>query len=186
MAGYLSPREMAFRCNGTLVIVFLTGFIMSVPIGLYNSAPRSNFIWKKYISQPLNSTQSTGRVTVYYHLYATNNWQMVAADQMNKLIYSGLFDEADSIQCCVSGPSSDDANRFLGLFGSQINITLHDPADTSYERATLMFMRNVTLPSDRILYFHSKGVSDGKQERDMALKVYLWRSMMVCSLQLLQ
>ena len=111
-------------------------------------------------------------------MYVTNNWQTTAADQIAKMVFSGLYDEADLILCCVSAPdaeTADVASEFFKLYGPKVAVFLHEPGSPRYERDTLMLMRNMSSPSDNILYLHSKGVTVAEQ---YAFKVYLWRNMM--------
>lgn len=114
------------------------------------------------LAQAEAANTTAPRIVVYYHLYAVNNWQATAADQLNKLVYSGLFEEAAVVYGCVSSPHkniSEDALSFLAMFGAKIQTIYFTPNHTAMERATLGYMRNTTMPSDLIFYFHSKGVS---------------------------
>lgn len=37
---------------------------------------------------------SRGRIMIFYHVHAVNNWKWVVQDQLSKLIYSGLYNYA--------------------------------------------------------------------------------------------
>ena len=41
---------------------------------------------------------SRGRIMVFYHVHAVNNWKWVVQDQLSKLIYSGLYNYATEVR----------------------------------------------------------------------------------------
>ena len=50
-----------------------------------------------------------------------------------------------------------EASSFLTNFGSKFNITATGVRTSLFERLTLNCVKGLTLPTDRIFYFHSKG-----------------------------
>ena len=40
---------------------------------------------------------SRGRIMIFYHVHAVNNWKWVVQDQLSKLIYSGLYNYATEV-----------------------------------------------------------------------------------------
>ena len=44
------------------------------------------------------------RVVVFYHVYAASTWEDVVADQVTKLIFSGLYHEASAILVGIGAP----------------------------------------------------------------------------------
>ena len=48
-----------------------------------------------------------GRVMVFYHVHAINNWREILLDQCTKLIYSGLYEAATAVSAGISGPTQE-------------------------------------------------------------------------------
>ncbi len=49
--------------------------------------------------------EGEGRIMVFYHVHAMNNWRDILLDQCTKMIYSGLYEAATAVYSGVSGPS---------------------------------------------------------------------------------
>jgi hypothetical protein len=112
-------------------------------------------------------------VKVFYHVCATGPWEAVVRDQLAKVHWSGLYDAAEAVHCWVSGPEAAKACDVLREHGAKIVVEACAPGDTSYERLTLLGMRPLVRPGDRLLYLHSKGVT-----KDNRRSVLHWRQYM--------
>ena len=173
---------------GVVVVLSLCAALVSLSSGqrqraIIHDTTISNEIVGAVRQSVLTSLRSDrqSRIMVYYHLHAINNWRATAVDQIGKLVFSGLFAEADVVHLCLSTPDKaalEVAQEYLTMYGPKLAVVPHPPGGAAAERATLLFIRKTTLPSDRILYIHSKGVSDKNQKYDMAFNVWLWRNMM--------
>ena len=54
-----------------------------------------------------NSETGEGRIMVFYHVHAENNWKDILMDQCTKLAYSGLHEAATAVNVGVSGPKQE-------------------------------------------------------------------------------
>ncbi len=112
-------------------------------------------------------------IKVFYHVCATGDgWEAIVRDQLNKLLFSGLYHQAD-VFACVSGEHAHDAAAVLARFGGRVSVLDVQPADASFERLTLLRMHDIVQPEDAVLYMHSKGVT---KPRDAGVRD--WRALM--------
>lgn len=99
-------------------------------------------------------------VKVFYHICAINNALEVVKTHVMMIHFSGLYEEADAIYCCICGeePLIREIYDFLSTAGRKIVIHKVAPGDTSYERLTLLAMHDLISHDDYVLYIHSKNV----------------------------
>lgn len=96
---------------------------------------------------------------------------------MAKLHFSGLYDACTDVNCWVSGEHAAEARAVLLEQGRKVVVHACEPGDASYERLTLLGMRPLVRPDDKILYLHSKGVTKGNAT-NVATNVLHWRQYM--------
>ena len=119
----------------------------------------------------------TGNVYVFYHIYCNNETIGIVKDQLAKLVFSDLYKRVTSIYCFLTGELTEITviKELIALYGSKCIIVAEGPGDTSYERFTLQKIREYIKPEDKLLYIHSKGVTDKKGVPEA---VYWWRTYM--------
>ena len=121
------------------------------------------------------------RVIVFYHIAAMNSWREVVEGQLSRLVFSGLYDRADTVFCGITAPSQTilvEAIRLVTGFGAKIKVLEQVVNSTEYERLTLHRIRENTVATDAILYFHSKGVSSKPQGQKRKAEKSHWRFIM--------
>lgn len=115
------------------------------------------------------------KIYVFYHIYCIDHISIdIVKDQIIKIIYSGLYDKVDAIYCYLTGKEEiiDFLHKYLSSVGKKIIIKIVSN-DTTYERLTLLEIRNIIKPQDKFLYIHSKGVTKGINQN-----VWDWRNLM--------
>lgn len=102
-------------------------------------------------------------IKVYYHIYTSNHRKiglLMVDNQIRRLRRTGLFDRADQINCVIVGPHAKDIEELVTLHGKiQILESVEEDTDCEYEGRTLKYLWRDAQPGDRILYFHTKGIS---------------------------
>jgi hypothetical protein len=137
--------------------------------------------WKQTNTQ--EGFEDSGNVYVFYHIFCNKNTDTVVLDQAAKLLFSGLYARVKTIYCFLAG-DKDDIGRIRDLllnYGSKFQIGAEGPGDKSYERFTLLKIRNYIQPSDKFLYIHSKGVSPIEltpKASDNKEAIFWWRTYM--------
>ena len=116
-------------------------------------------------------------VDIFIHICTVNCWQYVVLDQFKRLLRSGLFDKARSINCVLAGSDS------LPWYVPYNVIERVDPK--RYEWPTLCNIKKFAEknPDSLILYLHTKGVTNKgyleKSVPDFRFKCKQdWRKMM--------
>jgi len=118
------------------------------------------------------------RTQVFYHIYAAGDWSIVVNDQLTKIAFTGLYKTVQAINCFIVADNQTDLDKatvLLSSWGGKFIIRDSILKDPTYERFTLMKMKPLINPHDRILYIHSKGVS---HHDEMAPNIYWWRNYM--------
>lgn len=102
-------------------------------------------------------------IKIFYHIACIGPWEQIVRDQINKIIYSGLYDELESLHCYVLGHNNvDEFNKCINLLksiGNKIVITKTNLNDKLDEAFTLLDIRNHIDNNTKFLYFHTKGVT---------------------------
>lgn len=102
-------------------------------------------------------------IKVFYHIYTSKHRKigmMMVDNQIRRLKRSGLFDRADELFCVIVGPYSEDLRELVELHGKfQILECVNEDNDLEYEGRTLKYLWQRAQPEDKILYFHTKGIS---------------------------
>ena len=120
-------------------------------------------------------SQYSGRVLVFYHIYCNKATHEVVKDQIVNIIFSGLYDRVDAINCFLVGEPHyiRKLEELIHESGQKFHIVARGPHDTSYERFTLLKMHDLVSPTDKLLYIHSKGVSKEKSNNIFWWKTYM-------------
>jgi hypothetical protein len=107
-----------------------------------------------------------GRTLVFYHIYCNKSTYDVVKSQIVNIIFSGLYDRADAIHCFLVGEPYyiHELEILIHGSGKKFRITAKGPHDKTYERFTLLKIRDHIIAEDKLLYIHSKGVSKEKSE----------------------
>lgn len=110
-------------------------------------------------------------IGIVQHVYCVNDWAEVAENQINRLIQSGLYEEADEIYATLNikdGNNNyiDDEKKAKSLYSkySKIKVSYHI---NYYEYSGIKKVWDLAQEKDmKILYFHAKGVSNKYRRHD--------------------
>lgn len=97
-------------------------------------------------------------------------------DQMGRIVFSGLYDVAAHVYCFLLGSNQeaiDSATNLLLTWGDKVVVAKTSTGVHQHERFTLLAMHALVNPGDKVLYLHSKGVTQEGNEN-----VFFWRSAM--------
>lgn len=122
-------------------------------------------------------------IKVFFHICAITRAESVVKEMIRSIHYSGLYDDAHLIYCYISGVEEiiEKIVNMIGVSGSKFVIIKCIPNDTSYERLTLEDIHNHVDKTDKILYIHSKGVSERYLREDIFKSQCIddWRDVML-------
>lgn len=135
-----------------------------------------------YIPLNKNSLQINKRLKCYYHCFCSELIVDIFDEQIKLILESPIYNNFESINCCVSGNNLKTYNlvleklRRLEKATNKIKIRKAIFGDKSYERFTLNEIKNDSELNELnentyILYIHSKGAS--RQDKDFVRK---WRN----------
>jgi len=112
-------------------------------------------------------------IYVYFHVCCIHNWREIVSNILFKIKNSGLYQKIKEIKCVVLG---DDNNDPL-LKDPKINIVFHSLDISLYEKKAinLLFQHSIQCDEEfRVLYIHSKGVTDLYKNSPNNKNVYDW------------
>lgn len=111
------------------------------------------------------------QILVFAHNYIGNNWFEIVNEQLNKLINSGLYYQADKIYYGAYSSNKTQLFRFIELVKTKdvrkkIKIVIHPHNDG--EKQTLILLQEVVKNYEDayVLYYHTKGVTTLQQHTD--------------------
>ena len=112
---------------------------------------------------------------IFYHIYCCQSTLPILRDQISKIHFSGLYQSIDTIFCFLVGEPDyiNECIKCIQVSGSRFKIAELGPNDTTYERFTLLKIRDYITPEDKVLYIHTKGTG-----RHNSTPVYYWRTCM--------
>lgn len=116
------------------------------------------------------------RLVAFYHIYCNPHTPNVVHDQITKLVFSGCYEALDSIYCFLAGSDSRLLQLIKGILqsaGSKFTVVIESLGDTRYERLTLESIQSMITADDKLLYFHSKGITNPANPC-----IYHWRTML--------
>jgi hypothetical protein len=117
----------------------------------------------------------SSNIYVFYHIYCNGYTLEVLKDQINKIIFSGLYDKCNKIFCFLVG--EDEYIKicidYINNQGKKFSIEAVDPNNKSFERFTLLKIKKYINDNDKFLYIHTKGITKNNN-------VYVtdWRNIM--------
>jgi len=99
-------------------------------------------------------------IYVVYHTYLVGNWEELVRKQLQRLIKSGLYDEADEIWVTsnIQDNSENDVEAYFSDY-SKIKLDLHKNNNAEYPGIKKVKELG-NIDNSKILYFHTKGVSN--------------------------
>lgn len=143
-----------------IIIIILILFIIyniSEKFGEYfNNTPKSN-------------------TYIFYHVYCNQYTLEVVKDQINKIIFSGLYKACNNIYCFLTGDNTyiNICNDYIKRCGKKFIIADIGVNDKTFERFTLLKIKKYINTYDKFLYIHSKGIT--KQNNQFVTD---WRNVM--------
>jgi hypothetical protein len=130
---------------------------------------------RSYYEEPF---EENGNIYVFYHVYCNDKTLDIVKVQLDKIIESGLHENAKAIYCFLVGEEV-----FIGpvkeyIEGLPDKFIVKDIGvnDKSYERFTLTKISENIGDNDKFLYFHSKGVTQSDPAK--LENIRLWRDYM--------
>jgi hypothetical protein len=96
-------------------------------------------------------------IYVFYHICCKSGIEEIVRDQLTKITFSGLYDRATTIYCCLVGAPMADLLHICNVinqYGSKFIILDKSEHDTTYERFTLTKIKDIVTPEDKFLYSH--------------------------------
>lgn len=107
-------------------------------------------------------------IKIFFHICAIAHCVQVIEEQLQAIIYSGLYEKVEGIYCFVTGKdefSIKYITTLLSLYGKKIKIVDAVLNDPTFERLTLTQIHDHISDNDKILYIHSKGVTQTEPEK---------------------
>jgi hypothetical protein len=135
----------------------------------------------KNIFENFNNTNDIKKSNTYifYHIFCNSNTYTIVNDQINKIIFSGLYKKIDKIYVFLTGDKYyiNDIEKLIKKSGKKFIIADIGINDKSYERFTLLKIKKYIDSNDKFLYMHSKGVSKDNNKNKIE-NIQDWRNMM--------
>lgn len=121
----------------------------------------------------MKKKQSVKPIVLFYHLFATNDWKNICAEQFASLQHAGLSQVA-KVHVCISGPEKSCAYAFLKKLDIDfMHCEFHIFEENLYEWSTLQLLWDMAQNDDAYyLYFHAKGVTQTGERR---IHINSWR-----------
>lgn len=104
---------------------------------------------------------SNSNIYIFYHIYCNQYTLAVLKDQINKIIFSGLYASCNNIYCFLVGEKKyiNICNNYIKNSGKKFSIKAIGINDTTFERFTLLKIKKYINQNDKFLYIHSKGIT---------------------------
>jgi len=120
-------------------------------------------------------------IKAFYHCYLVNSWRDVIADQVNKVLHSGLYDSCYDITVTVSG-SAKNRKTLIELLKPfpKFVVTAWETEDNGKEE--LLAMEQIHKFASKcetnipIFYFHTKGISREGEKGEQPTRA--WRKLL--------
>lgn len=115
-------------------------------------------------------------IKIFYHISCIGSWEDIVKDQVNKIVYSGLYDDVDSINCYILGCGNfkalEKCKNLLKSFGNKFIIQKHELFEKCGEEFTISDIKNHINDETKFLYLHTKGVSRYNNETYRLENIY--------------
>ena len=102
-------------------------------------------------------------IKIFYHIYTSKHLKvglLMIDSQIRRLKRSGLFDRADKLYCVIVGEHAQQARELIELHGKfEILECVEKDIEEEFEGRTLKHLWRLSDHGDRVLYFHTKGIS---------------------------
>lgn len=154
----------------TQILYYIVLFVLTAIVGgLYYT--------KFVVDTTQEGFQSTGNVYVFYHIYCNKQTAAIVKDTLAKIVFSELYKKVTTVYCFLTGGEGEitEVKKLISLYGSKFKVEAEGPGDTTYERFTLLKIREYVKPDDKFLYIHSKGVTN---KQNVPEAIYYWRTYM--------
>ncbi len=155
-----------------IYIIFILFIILYfIYLNIYTNNKFENF------NNNINNKKSN--IYIFYHIYCNSNTYSIVNDQINKIIFSGLYKKIDKVYVFLTGEEYyiNDIKKLVQKSGSKFIIADIGINDKSYERFTLLKIHNYINDNDKFLYIHSKGVSKN-DNNNKKKNIEDWRNLM--------
>lgn len=124
----------------------------------------TNYTFGEYIDNyPIRRTvENSNKIKIFYHIFCNEFTAKMMRDQVTKIIFSGLYASCDNIYCFLVGNEEryiDECKYIIETSGSKFTLADVGLHDATFERFTLLKIKQYIEPSDYILYVHTKGVT---------------------------
>jgi hypothetical protein len=125
---------------------------------------------KKYI-ELFNIESNT---YIFYHIYSSHKTYPIVNDQINKIIFSGLYNKVNKIYVFITGEDEhvEKIKNLIERSGKKFSVEDIGINDKTYERFTLLKIKKYINENDKFLYIHSKGVTNDNPN------IVDWRNLM--------
>jgi len=112
---------------------------------------------------------------VFYHIYCCPETINILKDQIAKIHFSSLYTAVSTIFCFLVGDPEyiQRCLKFIQTAGKKFKVVELGPNDETYERFTLLKIKDYITPEDKVLYIHTKGVTHND-----SIQIYYWRTCM--------
>lgn len=117
-------------------------------------------------------------ILVFYHAWCGGVFESIVPNQLEKIVFSGLYGAAETIRVSLVGPHAALVARVLPRYGMKFTASVVAPEDTSHERVTILAAREMAKSEDKVLYLHTKGAASPRSPAN----VRDWRILMEAAL----
>lgn len=157
--------------NSNKQIIFIILLLLLLLFCVYNSIIESKYIQESF-------AHGHEDIAIFYHIYCNENTFSILKDQINKIIWSGLYERCSNIYCFLCGKEKyvNICKDYIKHCGNKFTIKNIGIDDTSYERFTLLKIKDYLKPNTKLLYLHTKGVT--KTNDSLKNNVENWRYLM--------
>lgn len=107
------------------------------------------------------------KIAVFYHLGQFGQWQRLYQEQMNSLVISGLYEQADHIHIGVNGDNQ------LPFTLPKFNVVYNNNKILEADTIKALYDFCIDHNDYKVLYFHSKGST--QEDKSFRLNVEGWR-----------
>ena len=108
------------------------------------------------------TTVQESNIVIFFHILCNENTETVILNKITKIIFSGLYEKCKNIYCFLVGTDNnyiEYIKNIINKSGNKFIVAEVGLNDYSYERFTLLKIKNYIHPGDKILYIHTKGIT---------------------------
>lgn len=123
-------------------------------------------------------------IIIFHHSYLVNNWLEIITEQLDLLKKSNLYENAEQIHFCCFSEIKENIIQFIKIiqeFDSDKKSTIIIQPYNDNEKLTLTYMQTIckSLSNEKVLYFHTKGVTSYLRYGEFGNKnIKSWRNIM--------